>query len=277
MNREPWEGFCDLPRRTRTGQARPISRGLKRLLLAVLIGLTFARAAPLPWGPIAHAAPGGQEGPEVAKARAHFKAGERAFNAGDYAKALAEFEAGYALVPRPGFLLNMAHTERRLGNPARARDIYQRYLEVDPQSARRDEVLGLIAELDRTLGGLRSPSSSSASVPSPLSEPPSPSSSGPEPSAFDSAAASPRPAAPAPRDEPPPVVSARPPASESDVSDSRDTSESLPPARPIHRRWWFWAALGAVAVGTATAVVLGTRPNDPSFQSDGSLGRVGSP
>jgi hypothetical protein len=35
--------------------------------------------------------------------------------------------------------------------------------------------------------------------------------------------------------------------------------------------------VGAVAVGTTTAVILGTQSTNPSFQNDGSLGRVGSP
>lgn len=38
-----------------------------------------------------------------------------------------------------------------------------------------------------------------------------------------------------------------------------------PPPRPVHRRWWFWTALGAGAAVIATGVTLGvvlTRPSD---------------
>ena len=239
---------------------------MKRMLLVVLLALAVVPG--VAWDGNANAAPEGREGPEVAQARAHFKAGERAFNAGDYAKALAAFEAGYALVPRPGFLLNMAHTERRLGHDARARELYRRYLDAEPGSGQRDEVLGLIAELDRALGTL-----------APVPEPSPPSSESP-PGVAEPVTPAPLPAAPEPSEPPAPMVSAPSPSARPDdgaAAADGSPSPSPPAARPLHRRWWFWVALGAVAAGTTTAVIVGTRSTGPSFQSDGSLGRVGGP
>jgi hypothetical protein len=176
----------------------------------------------------------------------------------------------------PGFLLNMGHTERRLGHAARARSFYLRYLAAEPESTQRDEVLGLIAELEGVLGASPAP----VPVPPPPSQPaePPPSSEA-DPVAARPPSPPPLPAAPEPREEPAPVVSARA-GDSSDAGDSfdaGDSSDDLPAAPPLYRRWWFWAALGAVAVGTTTAIVLGTRPTNPSFQSDGSLGRIGGP
>src|SRR4051794_36655372 len=63
------------------------------------------------------------------RARRHVLAGKRAFEARRYAVALKEFDAGYAIDPRPGFLLNMGHASRRMGQLRRARDYYLRFLE----------------------------------------------------------------------------------------------------------------------------------------------------
>jgi tetratricopeptide (TPR) repeat protein len=249
-------------------------------LLAVVVLMPAGAAAAPPSAP--------QESPEVVSARQHFKAGEKAFNAGDYARALREFETGYALVPRAGFLLNMAHTERRLGHPARARELYQRYLDTDPQSAQRAGVPGLIAELDRTPGasargevapstppaGLGGPPPGAVTNPRPA-EPAAPetapesaasASVTEEPPPPEARAAAPLPAAPPPAEEPPAVVSTAP---------SREVSDGQSAHRPVYKQWWFWAVVGVVAVGATTTAILATRPATPAFQDDGSLGRIG--
>src|SRR5438309_1325138 len=71
------------------------------------------------------------------RARRHFLAGKRAFEAKRYEAALKEFEAGYAVDPRPGFLLNMGHASRRMGDLRRARDYYLKFLESNPPAPER--------------------------------------------------------------------------------------------------------------------------------------------
>lgn len=36
------------------------------------------------------------------------------------------------------------------------------------------------------------------------------------------------------------------------------------PARPLHRRWWFWPTVAGAAALTATAIVLASQPDDPA-------------
>ena len=85
------------------------------------------------------------------RARRHFLPGKRAFEAKRYSVALKEFEVGYAIDPRPGFLLNMGHAARRMGDLRRARDYYLKFLESDPPAVERRSTIALVVEIDRQL------------------------------------------------------------------------------------------------------------------------------
>lgn len=60
--------------------------------------------------------------------------------------------------------------------------------------------------------------------------------------------------------------------------------EPLPPLRvlssrmPVHKRWWFWTALGAAAVAISTSIVVTTQyaywPSFPARLSDGARGEI---
>jgi tetratricopeptide (TPR) repeat protein len=79
------------------------------------------------------------------RARAHYEIGLGLYRLGDYRAALREFAAGYELAPKPGFLINLGQTYRKLGDLAHARDMYRRFLaEVpasDPARAQAQQVL----------------------------------------------------------------------------------------------------------------------------------------
>src|SRR6185503_11179397 len=163
-------------------------------------------------------------------------------------------------------------------------ELYQRYLDADPASPQRDEVLGLMAEADRARHAEALPAnggpSSSTTPPSPAAPPVSaPSASWPtepeEPATPPPAPAEREPAAPAaPPPAPPPAEEAAPLISrEAPSSDPESSSAS----RPVYQRWWFWTALGVVAAGATAGIIVGTRSGGPAFHSDGTLGRVGQP
>src|SRR4051812_7999069 len=82
-------------------------------------------------------------------AREHYAAGRAAYDGGQYDEALRRFEAGYALAPRPQFLINLGQTYRKLGKPRLARYMFQKFMaasaEDDPQ---RPSVTSLIDEID---------------------------------------------------------------------------------------------------------------------------------
>jgi tetratricopeptide (TPR) repeat protein len=210
---------------TRSRRERGLGPAAAALCALLLASADVAVAAPPP------------DTGSVRQSREHYRKGNEAYAAGRYEDAYREFEAGYALVSRPVFLLNMAHSERRRGNLSNARALYQKFLLVEPQSEYASEVQQVIQELDGAL-------------------------------AAEQASRAP-PAAPVP--EPLPVV---PPAAGAPVAASvAVVATPLPPPRPLYRRWWVWAAAGGVvAAAVGTALLLGRA----SYQKDGSLGTLGS-
>ena len=85
----------------------------------------------------------------LAEARVHFEAGTDHYAAGRYEEAIRRFQAGYALVPRPNFLVNIGQAYRKLGNLVRAKEAYVAYVRALPEkSAFRDQALQVLAEIE---------------------------------------------------------------------------------------------------------------------------------
>ena len=80
------------------------------------------------------------------QARAHFEAGHAMFRLERYADAAREFQAGYDLVPKPRFLLNLGHALRRMGLHERAKATYEKFLASvpadDPNSSKANKLPG---------------------------------------------------------------------------------------------------------------------------------------
>jgi tetratricopeptide (TPR) repeat protein len=66
------------------------------------------------------------------KARAHFEAGRTLYEYGRYAEAIREFTAGYELVHRPEFLLNLGQAYHQLNDLPWARRMFEQFLEQAP-------------------------------------------------------------------------------------------------------------------------------------------------
>jgi tetratricopeptide (TPR) repeat protein len=85
----------------------------------------------------------------LAEAKVHFDAGTDHYAAGRYEEAIRRFQAGYALVPRPNFLVNIGQAYRKLGNLVRAKEAYVAYVRALPdKSAFRDQALQVLAEIE---------------------------------------------------------------------------------------------------------------------------------
>jgi hypothetical protein len=104
-----------------------------RIILALVLAVGVAAAAP----------PSQEE-----LARSHFVAGQQEYARGRWGEALHEFQLGYALSPRPEFLINFAQAYRKLGDYERATAECERYLATAPPPA-------LAAQAERLLSQLR--------------------------------------------------------------------------------------------------------------------------
>lgn len=191
------------------------------------------------------------------EAREHVGKGADALRGGRYDEAMKEFEAGYALLPRPGFVLNMAHVQRQAGNLARARGYYRRYLDLDPGSAQRAEVEKAIADIDTALAPTRGSARPGGTAP---------------PAAGASAPRRPISLSPTVDDSEVPVdlkVTASEP-----VRKREEPAHAPEGGSPFYQRWWFWGTVGGVVVAGALGFFL-LRPRGDDFTTSGSWGTLG--
>ena len=178
-------------------------------------------------------------------ARTHFQAGEARFKAGAFDEALKEYEAGYDAKPLPGFLINIAQCQRRLGDLKTARATYQKFVLVAPDSPLVPQVRSMIEEIDGLLAKLDKSKPDEEAAPQETKT-----------KTETEAEASPPPA-PKPVEEPAPVLVSAAPAAEP------------APEKPSHR-WWLWGAIGAVVVGGAVTAYVLTSGSTTTIH-DGSL------
>jgi hypothetical protein len=97
-------------------------------------------AAVVVFSSLAHAESGRED-----QARKHFEAGQERYAEGKWREALSEFELGYALSPRPEFLVNFAQVYRRLGQHARALVECERFLATSPPPPLAEQTRRLMA------------------------------------------------------------------------------------------------------------------------------------
>jgi tetratricopeptide (TPR) repeat protein len=109
----------------------------------------------------------------VEQAKRYFASGNEHYAAGRYKEAIRDFQAGYALVPRPNFLVNLGQAYRKLGDLVRAKEAYVSYVRALPlDSTLRDQALQVLAEIEVQLQERRPESEdATASAPVPVPAP----------------------------------------------------------------------------------------------------------
>lgn len=85
------------------------------------------------------------------KAGAHFKQGEAYWKVKAYDRAIKEYEAAYALVPKPGFLFNIGLCHEELNDKVKALEHYQRYLADAPEGRKATEARARSVQLERDI------------------------------------------------------------------------------------------------------------------------------
>jgi hypothetical protein len=106
------------------------------------------------------------EEPAPLTARERFQRGVEAAEHGELARAAAEFEAAYAMNPKPAVLYNLGQTQSALGRPVEAVHSLRLYLasEPTPDAGRVREVENLIEVNERSIGTLELEVSPSAAA-----------------------------------------------------------------------------------------------------------------
>jgi tetratricopeptide (TPR) repeat protein len=176
--------------------------------------------------------PAGADAPSrEEQARRHFVAGQAHYHAGRYADSLTEFELGYALAPRPEFLINFAQVHRKLGHYERAIAHCESFLATGPPPRVADEAHRLLASIreEQAQAAIRT----RPAEPTPVKPPPP--------------SVEPRPVTPPPATPPPvlaqpaPILVAPPP----------------PAVRPRSRAWiWGVVVAGVVVAGAGIGIAL---------------------
>lgn len=87
------------------------------------------------------------QSPAELEAREHFTAAQKLFERAHWAEALAEYQASYALSKYPAILYKIALCQDQMAQYAAALDAYQKYLEADPKTDRRQGIEDRIAKL----------------------------------------------------------------------------------------------------------------------------------
>jgi tetratricopeptide (TPR) repeat protein len=170
---------------------------------------------------------------DEAEAKRIYGEAQKAFNVGDFPEAIKDYKAAYKLVAKPGFLYNIAQAYRLSGDFKQARFFYESYLNAKPDAANRAEVEDHIREMTEEIERQQKAQTN-------------------------------RPTGTLPDENPDKTdktdkTKIPPPDKAAEAGQTEPAPPALPaPAdtghRPIYKKWWFWTAIGAVAVVGVVAV-----------------------
>jgi tetratricopeptide (TPR) repeat protein len=218
-------------------------------------------------------------------AEQHFKEGEARYSARQFQAALDEYQAGFTILPLPGFLVNIGQCYRRMGDLPRARTTFERFVLVAPDSPLVPEVRQLISDIDRQQRSAYLDTPEVLPLSYGGSEPPQPSeggapSTGPVVSSAMLQAIAPAPApaatATAPSPSPRALVDLETEAGAEATAagrraEPRDGDTSSATGR---RRWWLWGTLAAAVVGGSIAAYVALANPGTVVLHEGSLGAL---
>ena len=86
-----------------------------------------------------------------ALAAQHVKAGKRMLDLGEYDKAIAEYEAAFALIPHPQMLFNLGQAHQRKGDKVKAAAHYDKYLAIESKGPSVDQAREMLAMLKEAI------------------------------------------------------------------------------------------------------------------------------
>jgi tetratricopeptide (TPR) repeat protein len=181
----------------------------------------------------------------------------RKYNLGQYRDALDGYTRAYDTFPAPGLLFNIGQCHRGLGDHEQAIRSYEAYLREQPDASNRTLVEELLAEEEGLLKTQRQAEAARAAE---------------ERAAEERARAEEAERARAAREKEEREKSERE-ARERAALPPPAPIDSTPPASPrgsVFKKWWFWTAVGAVALAGGGALYLNAQRDE--ILPSGSLG-----
>jgi len=217
---------------------------------------SFAVAAALCAAALVVVVPGAAQAKPVdyEAAKNHFDEGTKAFNLGEFKKAIEEYKAAYNAKPDPVFLYNIAQSYRMANDTAQAVFFYRSYLRNAPSAPNRREVEERVRKLEAQLALQRQVTTE------PPNTPVRPTGMGEngEPRATTTTTAT-EPAT----TEPATTSTSSTTSSSSSLAVTATPSEK----KPLYKKWWLWTIVGGVVVvglGVGLGVGLSQRDTPPS-------------
>jgi tetratricopeptide (TPR) repeat protein len=234
----------------------------------------------------------------VAKAKVHYDLGE-------FKEAADEYIIVYRLRPIPALLFNIAQAYRQGGLYDKARQFYKAYLRESPDAKNKAMIEQSIREMDELLAkekrakerppnGVKETADASLPIKAAPAQPPSvqppPAWGTDKPKSPAAVAETPKPAEqsppkiaeapktveakPAPKPVPPAVAMATPrPSAPPAATPGTRAPQPQPAAEEggFYTKWWFWTAVGVVAVGAGVAALTlgGNAPPTSHFGTNG--------
>ena len=214
------------------------------------------------------------------QAKKHYEEGTKAFNLGEFPRAVVEYKAAYNAKPDPVFLYNIAQAYRLANDLTNALFFYRSFLRNLPAAPNRREVEGRIKTLEQQLA--QQHAVTQAPPNSPIG--PSPTTTAPPP------APEPAPVTAPPVEKPAPVVekpaptvpspaeaakAAEPPPTPPDSTTNGATVTATAHhdrATPIYKKWWLWTIVGVVVVGAAVGTGVGIAASSSASPPSSHLG-----
>ena len=206
----------------------------------------------------------------ASEAKRHYEEGTKAFNLGEYPRAIAEFKTAYNAKPDPLLLYNIAQSYRLAEDASQALFFYKSFLRNMPGATNRKEVEGRIKALEKQAAeqkkeGAAVPPTGWAATPA---EAPAPASAAPHtaPPPAPPSAQSPSATTTVETAAPPAHLPAAPaPSSEAHINLTAPATPPPEPSRPFYKKWWFWAgtASAVVIIGVLAAANAKKGPNTP--------------
>lgn len=189
---------------------------------------------------------------DESRARELFGRGLELYRQQHFAEALAAFRQAYAQAERPNIALNIAQCYRKLNRPKEAIRYYRLYIRQwdarnpGQPSPYQAEVAQHLTRLQHQLAQAKADRSEAART----GEAPSPQ-RGSESLGV-------------------PTLQKRTGALPALAGTSAVPPQSIEKPRPLYKRWWFWAAVGAVLASTAAVAIVAAQPGDATVPA-GSL------